>query len=296
MAKQNNVYKDAYNRCLALLGAGESLPSEPELGTTLGVSRTTVRSILSRMEERGLIEWNKRSKLVLRAPEADDFFPDDETDSLSLIIERSFMRRLLAGGAQAGMQINELELAREIGVGTTSVREFLIRFSRFGLIEKRRNSHWVLKGFTSSFALELTEIREMFEMRSAAAFAALEKDNPVWADLDAMEQEHHELIAAIGTRYGEFSELDERFHRLIHSASHNRFIVDFYDVIAMIFHYHYQWNKTNEPGRNKIALQEHLQYIAALKSGKLDHVEKACRRHLRSARETLLQSIPESWQ
>ena len=231
-----------------------------------------------------------------RAPEADDFFPDDETDSLSLIIERSFMRRLLAGGAQAGMQINELELAREIGVGTTSVREFLIRFSRFGLIEKRRNSHWVLKGFTKSFALELTEIREMFEMRSAAAFAALEKDNPVWADLDAMEQEHHELIAAIGTRYGEFSELDERFHRLIHSASHNRFIVDFYDVIAMIFHYHYQWNKTNEPGRNKIALQEHLKYIAALKSGKLDQVEKACRRHLKSARETLLQSIPESWQ
>jgi DNA-binding GntR family transcriptional regulator len=43
------------------------------------------------------------------------------------------------------MQINELELAREIGVGTSSVREFLIRFSRFGLIEKRPNSHWVLK-------------------------------------------------------------------------------------------------------------------------------------------------------
>ncbi len=88
------------------------------------------------------------------------------------------MRRLLAENARAGMHIIELELAREIGVGTTSVREFLIRFSRFGLIEKRRNSHWVLKGFTREFALELTTIRELFEMRCALAFARLPADHP----------------------------------------------------------------------------------------------------------------------
>ncbi|TIT47390.1 MAG: GntR family transcriptional regulator, partial [Mesorhizobium sp.] len=242
MSKSNNVYKDAYNRGLRLLDETKSLPSEPELGVLLGVSRTTIRTILARMEETGLIAWNKRSKTVLRVPQPDDFFPEEETDTLSQIIERSFMRRLLAGGAEPGMQINELELAREIGVGTTSVREFLIRFSRFGLIEKRRNSHWVLKGFTRAFALELTEIREMFELRSAAAFAALPQDSPVWADLDLLEDEHRLLARQIAMRFNEFSELDERFHRLIHRASHNRFIVDFYDVIAMIFHYHYQWN------------------------------------------------------
>ena len=222
-----------------------SLPSEPELGTLLGVSRTTVRTILTRMEETGLIAWNKRDKTVLREPRPDDFFPEEETDTLSRDHRaQSSCARLLAGGAEAGMQINELELAREIGVGTTSVREFLIRFSRFGLIEKRRNSHWVLKGFTRAFALELTEIREMFELRSAAAFAALAagqsglgRSRPIWRTSIAL------LARDIATRFNEFSELDERFHRLIHRASRNRFIVDFYDVIAMIFHYHYQWNK-----------------------------------------------------
>ena len=29
-------------------------------------------------------------------------------------------------------------------------------------------------------------------------------------------------------------------HRLINDASRNRFIEDFYDVISLIFHYHYQ--------------------------------------------------------
>jgi DNA-binding GntR family transcriptional regulator len=292
MSKQNTVFKDAYNRCLTLIETAPRLPSEPDLGAALGISRTTVRAILARMEAAGLIAWNKRSKLVLRAPAPADFFPADETDPLDQVIERSFMRRVLAGGAQPGMQINELELARDIGVGTTSVREFLIRFSRFGLIEKRRNSHWVLKGFTRAFALELTEVREMFELRSAAAFVRLPGAHPAWTALDAIEAAHHDLRVRIATDFLEFSEIDERFHRLVHRASDNRFIVDFYDAIAMIFHYHYQWNKQEEAARNAMALEEHLAYIAALRSGNAVLVEMACRHHLHSARATLLQSIP----
>ena len=291
MAKQNTVFKDAFNRCVKLLEQTATLPSEPELGATLGVSRTTVRSILSRLEEIGLLAWEKRRKVVLRPPVAADYFPIEETDSLSEIIERTFMRRILAGGAQPGMQINELELAREIGIGTTSVREFLIRFSRFGLIEKRPNSHWVLKGFTRDFALELTEVREMFELRSAAAFTHLPGDHPAWAELDAIEAVHHHILDDIDNRYLEFSELDERFHLLVHKASRNRFVVDFYDVIAIVFHYHYQWNKTNARARNARALEEHLAYIAALRSRDAERIESACRQHLKSARETLLQSI-----
>ncbi|MDX3928431.1 MAG: GntR family transcriptional regulator [Shinella sp.] len=291
MAKQNTVFKDAFNRCLKLLEQGSTLPSEPELGASLGVSRTTVRAILTRLEEIGLLAWEKRQKIVLRKPASADYYPTEETDSLSEIIERSFMRRILAGGAAPGMQINELELAREIGTGTTSVREFLIRFSRFGLIEKRPNSHWILKGFTREFALELTEVREMFELRSAAAFLHLPDEHTAWGELDAIEAVHHDILADIENRYRDFSELDERFHLLVHKASRNRFIIDFYDVIAIVFHYHYQWNKTNARQRNARALEEHLAYIAALRSRDPVRVEEACRRHLKSARETLLQSI-----
>jgi len=78
----------------------------------------------------------------------------------------------------------------------------------------------------------------------------------------------------------------------VHKASSNRFIVDFYDIIAIVFHYHYQWNKTNARQRNARALEEHLAYIEALRSHDPAKAEQACRRHLQSARETLLQSIP----
>ncbi len=82
------------------------------------------------------------------------------------------MEWMLRDDASPGSTISELDLARRFGVATTSIREFLNRFQRFGLIEKRPNSGWVFKGFTEAFALELFEIREMFELRSARAFGA----------------------------------------------------------------------------------------------------------------------------
>lgn len=292
MARQNTVFKEAYNRCLGDLGGKDSLPSEPELGEKYGISRTTVRAILGRMRDFGLITWDKRQKVILRRPEQNDYFPDEETNSVNDIIEKSFMKRILTGDAEPGMQINEAELAREIGAGTTSVREFLIRFSRFGLIEKRPNSHWILKGFTIDFALELSEVREMFELRSASAFAALSPGHPAWRDLDEIELEHLDLLADMDRRYKDFSALDEKFHLLVHKASGNRFVIDFYDVIAFIFHYHFQWNKTSARARNERALREHLNYIKALRTRDPRQIEEACRLHLRSARDTLIESVP----
>ena len=100
------------------------------------------------------------------------------------------------------------------------------------------------------------------------------------------------MAASIDERYEEFPELDERFHRLIHNASRTRFIIDYYDLIAMIFNYHYQWNRAGERERHAAALQEHIAYIDALRSKDAERVRSACLAHLVSARTTLLSSLP----
>ena len=97
----------------------------------------------------------------------------------------------------------------------------------------------------------------------------------------------------IDERYHDFSDLDSRFHRLVNAAAPNRFIDGFYDIITLIFHYHYQWNKRDERQRNEVALREHLTYIDALQSRDPTRVESACRTHLTSARETLIRSTSE---
>jgi DNA-binding GntR family transcriptional regulator len=293
--KTDTVFKRAFNDAIDLVAAlavGESLPSENVLSGRLGVSRTTVRKVLANLRAQGIIADDGRRR-VLRSAPAIARYPKAETTPTAAQVEERFMAWMLRDDTPPGTFINELDLARKFGVATTSIREFLNRFQRFGLIEKRPSGRWVLKGFTTDFALELFDIREMFELRSARAMATLPEDSPVWKQLAALRREHEILLEEIEARYHDFSDLDSRFHRLINAAAPNRFIDGFYDVITLIFHYHYQWNKRDERQRNEAAIREHLAYIDALVGRDTVRIERACRAHLASARHTLLRSTSE---
>lgn len=290
----NSLFKRTYNQCLSLLGdlpPGARLGSEAQLAQVLEVSRTTVRAVLAALAEAGLVTAEAGRRQLARHPTPAHYFPEPQTESVRASVERQFMQWVLQGDFRPGQLIHCAELARQFNTSTTAIREYLSHFSHFGLIERRPNSAWVFKGITADFAAEIYEIREMFELRSAQRFASLPPEAPAWRELDALEAEHHALLKEIHVRYRDFSRLDERLHRLIHDASHNRFMMDFYDVISMIFHYHYQWNKADEKERNTVAIHEHLAYIAALRSRDARAIEAKCRAHLRTARSTLLRSI-----
>jgi DNA-binding GntR family transcriptional regulator len=292
--KTNTIFKRAHNRWLAQLGEypiGADIGSEPAWADSLLVSRTTIRTVLGAMVSSGIIAYEGRRKVLKRSPRPEDYFPDAETKQVSAIVEKHFMRWILDGDCRPGQQINGLELARQFGVSTSAIRDYLNRFSQFGLLARGRGGSWVFKGFTKDFAEELFEVREMFELRSAQRFIAIPESDTAWTALASIQKEHLALLEEAETRFADFSELDERFHRLINDASRNRFIVSFYDVISMIFHYHYQWNKQDEKERNIAAIGEHLTYIAALQSRDRAMALASCRQHMATARTTLMDSI-----
>lgn len=290
--KSDTVFKRAFNDALGIvskLKKAERFPTETALSAELGISRTTVRKIIAELEARGVVTGAGRNRAIGKSRDLRRY-PAAETIPASAQVEKRFMEWMLRDNTRPGATINELDLARKFGVATTGIREFLNRFHSYGLIEKRPNAGWVFKGFTESFALELFEIREMFELRSAMAFGRLPRDSELWPRLVALREEHVSLLHEIDARYHDFSDLDNRFHRLVNSAAPNRFIDSFYDIIALIFHYHYQWNKRDERERNEVAIGEHVEYIDALLSRRSARVESKCRAHLASARLTLLRS------
>jgi DNA-binding GntR family transcriptional regulator len=292
--KPDTVFKQAYNTALDLIstyGSDVPLPSENELSGRLRVSRTTTRKVLMQLSDRGFIHSDGKLRRAARQPEPGSYFPRTETVSTSHQVETQFMEWMLRGDAKPGTLINELDLARQFGVATTGIREFLNQFRRFGVIEKRPNAGWLFKGFTDDFATELFEIREMFELRSVRVFAELPATHPVWQELQALRAEHIKLLSEIDRRFHDFSDLDNRFHRLVNAAAPNRFIDDFYDIVTLIFHYHYQWNKRDERQRNEVAIKEHLDYIDALLSRDRRAIGAACRAHLASAKLTLMQAV-----
>jgi DNA-binding GntR family transcriptional regulator len=291
--KGDAVYKQAFNGALSIIRdarRGQRVPSENELSERLAVSRTTVRKALQELTERGLISAGPNRVIVSR-PRIADRFPGSETIATSEQVERKFMEWMLRGDLRAGATINVLELARTFGVSTTTLREFLNGFARYGLIEKRRNTSWTFAGITPEFAAELFDVREMFEIKGARALIGLPDDHPAWLELGRLKTEHQALAREIDERFQDFSALDARFHRLVFEASSNRFMRDFYDIMALIFHYHYQWNKAEERQRNASAVAEHLTYIDALSSRDWRRVEGAARAHLKTARQTLMASL-----
>lgn len=292
--KGEAVYKRTYNRLIVYLGElkiGDALDSENVLKSKLNASRTTIRKVLRDLELKKLITIESTKKFLCRRPKAKDSFSRAETLSNAARIEKKFLEWMLRADPKPGDIINELELARQFGVSTSGIREFLNRFSRFKLIERRPNSGWCFQGFTEDFALELFEVRELFEMRSAMAFATLPDDAIAWKELKVLESDHKNLLRNIKRDFHNFSDIDERFHQLVNNASMNRFIVDFYDLISLIFHYHYQWNKVDERKCNQAAVLEHLAYIDALFSRDPKQIQAACKKHFVSARNTLLSSL-----
>lgn len=292
--RSNTVYKAAYNRCLdyfSQLKTGAPLPSLSQLAAELAVSRTTARSVLAAMAREGIVGPDGEGLRFQRKPGRHDYFPEGQTMSAGATVERRFMEWILQGDIRAGQLLNSAELARQLGTSTTTIREYLTHFQHFGLIERRPNSAWVFLGVTRRFAEEVFEVRAMFEQRSALHFITKPDNSRYWAELGALDALHRELMADVENRYREFPALDERLHRLIHDASENRYIVEFYSVVSAIFHYTYQWNREDELQRSTRAMTEHLDYIAALQEKNPQTIEKAINTHLGSARKTLLRSI-----
>lgn len=294
MARTDQRFREAFNAALELCrscGRDGELPSESALAEHLGVSRTVVRSVLQELDARGILRWQGREKTVVRKPRKTDRMAMLE-EGLSLqALEPRFLDWVLRFDVPPGTTLNVARLSREFGVGAHVLQEFLSGLARFGLVERRAEGGWRLLGFTPEFAVELSDFRTVLELDAVRRFAALPPDHPAWARLDAIEARHHALLERIDTRFHDFSRLDERFHDCLGQIVRNRFATEFRKVISLIFHYHYQWDKTNERARNEAAIGEHLAIVAALRTGDAAAAEAAAAAHLATSKQTLLSSL-----
>ncbi|KGJ90538.1 GntR family transcriptional regulator [Thalassotalea sp. ND16A] len=262
------------------------------LAKKLNVSRTTIRTALAELEKKGIITIEGSQKQVVRAPQASDYF--DTSNSVSSkeeIIEKYFLNLIHHGKLLPGDKFSELELAKSSGCNTITVREFLIKFSRFGLIDKSPRAKWQMVEFDEKFALELIEFRRILEMSSITKLLSTAQRDEVWQELSLLLDKHNEVLADVENRYTELSELDREFHFIIQRASENRFFMQFFDVVSLICHYHYQWDKGDELERNVVALEEHIEIITQLLAHNTSGVIAAMETHLNTAKETLLRSV-----
>lgn len=294
MARTDERFRAAYNQLLDFcddLSVGDQLPAELTLAAHLDVSRTVVRAALERLQSEGILNWDGRSKSLLREAKATDRLEVKFQQISPEELEHQFLNWILRFDVPPQTSLNVTELARKFGVPAYGLQEFLASLSRMGLVRRRAKGGWELVGFTRDYAVELSDFRMMMELNAISHLLALPDEHEIWSRLAELEVAHRKLAEEIDDRFHDFSVLDEQFHTAIGSVVKNRFVTEFQKVITLIFHYHYQWDKKDERERNLAAIGEHLDLIEALKTRSEDAAMKAARHHLTTSKQTLLSSL-----
>lgn len=294
MAKPPIIFKRNTNVLLDYLAAsvavGELLPSEQFIADLTQGSRTAARSSLAHLAGVGLIT-SLRERRLLRKPQPDDYFDEAELQTGASRIQQVLMERIYRNDLPPGADFSEAELARASGSSTISVREFLIGFSRFGLIEKKPQGGWRLCALDPAFATELEQVRRMFELAAVELLVALPQEHAAFAQLAALIERHAQIGAGLSENFEDFPALDREFHTFLIGLLNNRFALGLNDLVSLVFHYHYQWDRREEMPRNGRAVEEHLVLLRALARRDRGAALAAMTEHLDSARSTMLDAL-----
>lgn len=296
MKDKTYLFKQSINSMLkhiSDLPEGQNImANDIELTKLLSISRTTVRTCIEHLCEIKLIKRDGPNKVVLRQAIAEDYFDiTDKNSTKDVQIEKFFLGLINAGKLLPGDRFSELSLAKDSGCTTITVREFLIKFSSNGLIEKIPRGRWKMVKFDKDFARELVSFRQMVEMKAITDLLKVPSDDPIWQELNELLIQHKEVRADMENRYLEFPDLDKALHHKIKQSTSNRFTDQFYAIVSFVCHYHYQWDKTGELERFTVAIDEHIDLLNNLVTQNTAGAVLSMEKHLASAEETLLLSV-----
>ena len=195
-------------------------------------------------------------------------------------------QRILLRQALPGTKLQEMDLAEELGVSRTPLREAIARLAKEGLVtvEPRRGAYVTLLTFED--VEEILEVREALECQAARAAARKASRD----DIDGLRQlllQRREQIAG----HPDAPEApDFDFHDAIVRLSRNSRLVEqmnqIHNQLSIL-----RLGSSFVKGRPDLALDEHSVVIDAIASGDPDCAEASMRAHLQKARHNILGSV-----
>lgn len=198
-------------------------------------------------------------------------------DAYSLIMEA-----IEAGSFKPGDRLVEAELAERFGVSRTPVREALQRLETQAMVTRDGRSLIVA-------SLDHNDLSELYAVRTELEGLAARL-----AARHATEEEVHVLRsmviedrALLGRDPRLLSRANKRFHKQIHLASHNRFLVQQLDLVHRSMALMATTSFAAE-GRDGPALAEHEKIVQAIEARDGDAAYAALKAHISKAYETRL--------
>lgn len=194
-----------------------------------------------------------------------------QKDAYELILEA-----IDTGIYKPGSRLVESELADRFGVSRTPIREALQRLETQSLLTRDGRS-LIVASLNHSQMSELYVVRGALE-GLAARLASRHATPEEMAVLRDMLEADRKLVDDPEA----MSRANRRFHKQIHLASHNRFLVKQLDLVHRSMALLASTSIAAE-GRTKDTLEEHEEIVAAIEDGDGDRADKALRDHISKA-------------
>jgi DNA-binding GntR family transcriptional regulator len=205
------------------------------------------------------------------------------TRSRADFVYESLRDAISDGRIAVGERLREEEVARNLGVSRTPVREALRRLQLRGLLVIFAGRGLVVAKLSQQQIVEIYAMREILE-GSAARFAAQHATAPEIAVL-------YQLQAKLKAAKGEATRisLNRQFHQAIYEAAHNRYLMQTLDSLNDSFAL-LRSSTLRMPNRRPGSDAERLRIIAAIEKRDPDLAEKAAREHIRQSQDTRFRS------
>ena len=208
---------------------------------------------------------------------------------------RHIRERLLAGDIKGGERLNELSLAKELGISRTPVREAFSQLASEGFVERDPALGVIVKHLSRAELVELLDLRTMLESYAAARAARRITDEQLAqlgktiGHLRSISRTLREkgLAAWDGPIGRRLALTDMIFHMIVLQASGRarvaRIIEDFHVVTTR-----YRAPETQSLRNLARVLLEHWRIYQALRQRDPHAVRAAMRRHNTSAKRKLI--------
>lgn len=196
---------------------------------------------------------------------------------------------LMSRDVEPGTRLSIDQMARDLKVSPTPVREALVQLERTGLVT--RVAH---KGYRVAPPLDEAQLHALFDARAVlepgAAALAVGSATPVVPALEAALERQEEVARRVQARVGEdsldlvgeFFEADWAFHRILFDGTGNAFLRDMSETISTRVHRMRQHIGTGITDSAE-AIAEHRSVLDAFAAGP-DAAAAAMREHIERVR------------
>jgi len=207
--------------------------------------------------------------------------PTDRLNIASVVdqVYAAIRERISSGSLPRGARVHQEDLALELGVSRTPVREALRRLAAEGLVEMRTNRGARVADVDQVGMRSSYEARTVIEPGAARLAAGRRLEEPL-ARMRAAVAAQRRSLRNVQRSF----EANREFHLALAEASGNEFLVQFAERlwIARIGETIYE-RQVETQERMLLDVREHEQIIEAIEAGDGRRAESLVRRHLTDA-------------